>query len=211
MDLNHIIETFLTGIAGVITALQGPAVVEYVKAKFSKSEEDEEKDPIKRELEYSCVINEELEAIRLDMKADRCWILMYHNGGHFLHSKRSMQKFSVMFETSAPGVSGIGMVFNNIPVSLFSRSVDELVKNGKICIKDYKDPKIATFGLKEAAEATGARSSYSYALFDIVTDECIGTMGIDYLKKKNLDAHSIEELGNKAQRISGFLSKFIKE
>ena len=207
MDLTHIIETFLTGIAGVITALQGPAVVEYVKAKLSKKDDDSEKDPIKKELEYSCIINDELETIRGEMKADRCWILMYHNGGHFLHSKRSMQKFSVMFEANAPGVAGIGMIFSNIPVSLFSRSVDELIKNKRICIKDYKDPKISTFGLKEAAEATGARASYSYALFDIASDECIGTMGVDYMKRRDLDDESIENLQRKAQRISGFLSR----
>ena len=141
----------------VITTLIGPVVVEYVKTKLSKGP----KDPIKRELEYSSIINDELESIRETLDADRCWVTMYHNGGHFLHGKKSMQKFSVMFETSAPGVSGIGMVFNNIPVSLFSRATEEIIKNKHIYIKDYEDPTVATFGLKSGAEATGTRSSLS--------------------------------------------------
>ena len=135
---------------------------------------------------------------------------MYHNGGHFLHGKKSMQKFSVMFETSAPGVAGIGMVFNNIPVSLFSRATEEIIKNKHIYIKDYEDPTVATFGLKSGAEATGTRSSYSIGLFDLITEESIGTIGIDYLDVTKLNLSQLILLNEKAQRVSGFLSNFIR-
>jgi hypothetical protein len=190
----------------VITTLIGPVVVEYVKTKLSK----DPKDPIRRELEYSSIINDELESIREMLDADRCWVTMYHNGGHFLHGKKSMQKFSVMFETSAPGVSGIGMIFNNIPVSLFSRATEEIIKNKHIYIKDYEDPTVATFGLKSGAEATGTRSSYSIGLFDLITEESIGTIGIDYLDVTKLNLSQLILLNEKAQRVSGFLSNFIR-
>jgi len=121
-----------------------------------------------------------------------------------------MQKFSVMFETSAPGVSGIGMVFNNIPVSLFSRATEEIIKNKHIYIKDYEDPTVATFGLKSGAEATGTRSSYSIGLFDLITEESIGTIGIDYLNVTKLNLSQLILLNEKAQRVSGFLSNFIR-
>jgi hypothetical protein len=208
MDLNHIVETFLTGIAGVLTALQGPAVVEYVKAKLSK--DTDKKDPIKNELEYSCIINDELELIREELSADRCWISMFHNGGHYLHGNKSMQKFSIMFETTALGVSGVGMIFKNIPVSLFSKSVEEIIKNKHIYIKDYQDPKVATFGLKEGATASGTRSSYAVGLFDLVSGQCIGTIGIDYMDSKDLSPEEIAQLNEKAQRVCGFLSSFIR-
>jgi hypothetical protein len=203
---QHMFEMLSAVIIAVITTLVGPVLVEYVKAKLSAKPMD----PVRKELEYSCIINEELEEIRELLKADRCWVTMYHNGGHFLHSKKSMQKFSVMFESSAPGVSGVGMIFNNIPVSLFSRATEEIIKNKHIYIKDYEDPTVATFGLKAGAEASGTKSSYSIGLFDIITDESIGTIGIDYLKRTKLDVPQLILLNEKAQRVAGFLSNFIR-
>jgi hypothetical protein len=121
-----------------------------------------------------------------------------------------MQKFSIMFESSAPGVAGVGMIFNNIPVSLFSKSVEEIVTNKHIYIMDYSDPTVATFGLKAAAEASGTSSSYSVALLDIITEQCIGTLGVDYLKKTRLHAADLIVLNERSQRVAGFLSNFIK-
>lgn len=206
MDAQHMIEMTGAIVIAVITTLIGPAILEYIKVKLSPPHPD----PIKKELEYSCIINEELEDIREALNADRCWVTMYHNGGHFLHSKKSMQKFSVMFEASGPGVSGVGMVFNNIPVSLFSRATDEIIRNKHIYIKDYADPEVATFGLKAGAEATGTKSSYSVGLFDIITEQSIGTMGIDYLDVTKLEISQLIALNEKAQRVAGFLSNFIR-
>lgn len=206
MDSQHMFEIIGAIIIAVITALIGPAILEYVKVKLSPQPTD----PIKKELEHSCIINDELESIREEMNSDRCWISMFHNGGHYLHGNKSMQKFSIMFESSSPGVSGVGMIFNNIPVSLFSKSVDEIIKSGHIYIKDYSDPAIATFGLKEAATASGTESSYSIGLFDIKNDQCIGTMGIDYLDATELTTDQLMILNSKAQRVSGFLSTFIR-
>jgi hypothetical protein len=200
------VETIGAILIAIISTLIGPAVLEYVKVKISKKPED----PIKKELEYSIIINDELESIREELESDRCWISMYHNGGHYLHSKKSMQKFSIMFESSAPGVAGVGMIFNNIPVSLFSRAIEEIVKNKHIYISDYSDETIATFGLKPGAEASGTKSSYSVGLFDITNDQCIGTLGIDYLDKKRLTKDDIALLNEKAQRVAGFLSNFIR-
>jgi hypothetical protein len=199
-------EMFSAVIIAIITTLIGPAILEYVKVKLLSKPTD----PVKQELEYSCIINEELEVIREELKADRCWVTMYHNGGHFLHSKKSMQKFSVMFETSAPGVAGVGMIFNNIPVSLFSRATDEMMRNKHIYIKDYDDPTVATFGLKAGAEASGTKSSYAIGLFDIITDEIIGTIGIDFLKKSKLEVPQLIFLNERSQRVAGFLSNFIR-
>lgn len=206
MDTQHTIEMTGAIIIAVITTLISPAILEYVKSKLTKKNND----PIKRELEYSCIINEELEDIREELNADRCWVSMYHNGGYFLHGKKSMQKFSVMFEASGPGVSGVGMVFNNIPVSLFSRATDEIIRNKHIYIKDYTDPKVATFGLKAGAEATGTQSSYSVGLFDIITEQSIGIIGIDYLDITKLELPQLTVLNEKAQRVAGFLSNFIR-
>jgi hypothetical protein len=206
MDTQHMFEMASAVVIAVITTLIGPVIVEYVKSKLASNPID----PIKKELEYSCIINDELESIREDLDADRCWITMFHNGGHYLHGNKSVQKFSVMFETSAPGVAGVGMIFSNIPVSLFSKSIDEMIKNKHIYISDYSDATIATYGLKEAATASGTSSSYSVGLFDIISDQCIGTIGIDYLDKTKLNAAQLIILNEKSQRVAGFLANFIR-
>ena len=204
---QHMIEMLSAVLVAVISTLLGPSIVEYVKVRISSKAPA---DPIKNELEYSCIINDELEAIRETLEADRCWISMFHNGGHYLHGNKSMQKFSIMFETTAPGVAGVGMIFKNIPVSLFSKSVEEIIRNKHIYIKDYQNPKNATFGLKDAATASGTRSSYAIGLFDLITGQCIGTMGVDYLDSLELQSDQVSYLNEKAHMISGFLSSFIR-
>ena len=204
---QHMIEMIGTVLVAVISTLIGPSIVEYVKIRISSKPPS---DPIKNELEYSCAINDELESIREELGADRCWISMFHTGGYYLHGNKSMQKFSIMFETTAPGVAGVGMIFKNIPVSLFSKSVEEIIRRKHIYIKDYQNPKVATFGLKDAATASGTMSSYAVGLFDLISGQCIGTMGVDYLDATDLSLDKISYLNEKSHSVSGFLSSFIR-
>jgi hypothetical protein len=206
---QHTIELAGTLFAALITAMIGPSVVEYVKAKVDKSKEVI--DPVKQELKQSCVINEELEEIRETLKADRVWITVIHNGGNFLHSKRSMQKFSVLYEVEKAGVSGIGMIFNNIPVSLFTRSIQHISSGEVILIENVDDFKKPTYGLKSAFESVGTKSAMSKGLFDIETDALIGTIGVDYLAPKKLKESDIKYFTTKSERLSGYISNFIKK
>lgn len=204
---SHTLEMIGVIIVAVITAIIGPTIVEIVKLKLRGKDL---KDPIKEEVKQSRIILDELDEIRELLDCDRIWIQMYHNGGHYLLSNKSIQKFSIMYESVRPGVSMVGHIFNNIPISLYSRATDQLLEGGHIYIPDYFDPKIATYGLKTAAESTGTKSSYAVGLFDIETDKCIGSLGIDYLKKKKLKTESLNILNQRAQRVSGYISNFLK-
>jgi hypothetical protein len=204
------IELIGTVLVAMITALLGPAAVEYIKIKTSKNVKDES-DPVKKELEQSCVIVEEIEDIRQHLNADRVWITVIHNGGHYLHSNKSIQKFSVMHEVSKPGVSNIGMVFKNIPISLFSKSVQEQIEGKTIYIPDVDNPKVCTFGLKSAFESVGTKAAVSKGLVDIVTDSLIGTIGADFLQPHKLTNEELEYFKLKADRMSGYISTFIKD
>lgn len=207
---QHTIELIGTIIVALITALFGPAIVEYIKIKSSKTEK-EEADPVKKELEQSCVIVEEIEEIRQHLNADRVWITVIHNGGHFLHSNKSIQKFSVMHEVSKPGVSSIGMVFKNIPISLFSKSVQQLMSGDIINIPNVDDPNVSTFGLKPAFESVGTKSAVSKGLMDIATDSLIGTIGVDYLTPHKLTEEELNYFKLRSDRMSGYISTFIKD
>jgi hypothetical protein len=207
---QHTIELIGTVLVALITALFGPAAVEYIKLKTSKKE-TEESDPVKKELMQSCVIIEEIEEIREHLDADRVWITVIHNGGHFLHSNKSIQKFSVMHEVSKPGVSSIGMIFKNIPISLFSKSVQQQIEGKVINIPNVDDPNVSTFGLKPAFESVGTKAAVSKGLMDIATDSLIGTIGIDFLQPHQLTNEELEYFKLRADRMSGYISTFIKD
>lgn len=192
----------------LITALLGPVAVEYIKAKTAKKDSS---DPVKEELEQSCIINDELEDIRSLFAADRVWITVIHNGGHYLHTNKSIQKFSVMHEVSKPGISTIGMVFKNIPISLFTRSVEQQINGNVVYISDVDDPTIPTYGLKSAFESVGTKAAISKGIFDIGTNALIGTIGMDYLTPKTLTKEQINLFKIRAERISGYVSTFIKK
>lgn len=208
MDTN-MLELVATVIVALITAVVGPVLIEFVKSKLENNKKDEE-DIVKNELEISCVIMDELEEIREKLNADRVWISVIHNGGHFLHSNKSIQKFSVMYETQKIGVSAIGMVFKNIPISLFSRSVEQQLKGNIIYIPNIDDPTVATYGLKSGMESVGTKATISKGLFEITSDQLIGSIGVDYLSPKNLTKNEIDYFKLRGERMSGFISTFIK-
>jgi len=194
-------------LVAVITALVGPAGLEYVKAKLSKPTS---KDIVKDDIERNLVIFDEISEIRDMVDGDRIWISQFHNGGHFLHTNKSIQKFSITYEDVKPGVSSIIHLFTDIPLSLYSRSMNHIMENKHLWVSDFKDETNATYGLKSAAEATGTNSSYVIGLFDIVTDKCIGTMGVDYRDKKKLTQTQKDFLIERGSRLAGYLSIYLK-
>jgi hypothetical protein len=192
-----------------IVSTLGPAVVEWVKAKLSK---ETPQDVVKSELAKSCLINQEIEIILDTIHADRVWISQFHNGGKFLHSTKSIQKFSIFHEINAVGISPIAHTFRNIPASLYSRAFDELLKHGSIFITDYKDETVATYGLKGGAEAVGTKSCYMFALFNMGTNEFIGVMGVDWVTRaKGLKQDQLSYLSAEANRLSGYISNFLQD
>jgi len=203
---SHTLEMIGIIIVAVITAILGPTIVEIVKIKLRKKVTI---DPIKNEVVQSATILDELDEIRITLEGDRVWVKMYHNGGHFLLTNKSIQKFSVMYESCSTGVSNVGHIFRNIPISLYQRSTHQLMEHGHLYIPDFNDPKVATYGLKGAAESTGTVSTYAIALHDIGTNKCIGTLGIDYLKKNKLSKKELIFLNQRAERIGGYLSNFL--
>jgi hypothetical protein len=84
------------------------------------------------------------------------------------------------------------------------------MENKHLWISDFKDATIATYGLKSAADATGTNASYVIGLFDIVTDKCIGTMGVDYRDKKKLTQTQKDFLIERGSRLAGYLSVYLK-
>jgi hypothetical protein len=189
-------------IVAFITGILGPVILLYLKNKFDKKKSP---DMVKDALRVSELITSKIEHIREEFSADRVWITQFHNGGHFYPTGKSMAKFSIIYESVGTNTNSVQLNFQNIPVNLFSRSINRLLENDVIEIPDFKDETVATYGLKYVAEDHGCKSGY---LFSIKTIEgkFIGVLGLDFTKRKTrLDIESINHISNHSASIGGVL------
>ena len=195
-NISGIVIAFISGVIGPIGVLYLKHLLDKRKVK---------PDMVKETLRVSELVTTKIEHIKDEFDADRVWITQFHNGGNFYPTGKSMAKFSIMYETVNHGVSSVQSNFHNIPVNLFSKSINELLTNDIIEIPDYKDDSIATFGLKYIAEDTNCKSGYLFAI-KTIDDKFIGTLGLEYTKrKKKLDMESINHLQVHATSLGGVL------
>jgi hypothetical protein len=193
---SEVIVAFITGVLGPVSLL-------YLKSFLDKKKT--KPDMVTEALKVSELITSKIEHIKDEFKVDRVWVTQFHNGGHFYPTGKSMAKFSVIYESVNPSVSSIQTNFQNIPVNLFSRSINQLLENDVIEIPDFKDETIATYGLKYVAEESGCKSGYLFAI-KTIDDKFIGTLGLDFTKRKTkLDMESINHLQVHATAIGGVL------
>ena len=196
-------------IVAFITGVLGPVLLLFIKNKLEKKQE--KPDMVLETLKVSELVMTKLEHIKEEYKSDRVWITQFHNGGNFYPTGKSIAKFSIMYEVVGAGVQSVQSNFRNIPVNLFSRSINNLLENGSIEIPDYKDETVATYGLKYIAEDTGCKSGYLFAI-KTIEGKFIGTLGLDYTKRKTkLDNDSINDLEHQSALIGGVLMTHLQQ
>ena len=196
-------------IVAFITGVLGPLLLLFIKNRLDKKAE--KPDMVLETLKVSELVMTKLDHIKDEFKADRVWVAQFHNGGNFYPTGKSMAKFSIIYESVAPSVSSIQGNFHNIPVNLFSRSINQLLEHDTIEIPDFKDDTVATFGLKYIAEDTGCKSGYLFAI-KCIEGRFIGMLGIDYTKKKTkLDMESINHLQQHSASIGGVLMTHLNQ
>ena len=186
-----------------ITGVIGPILVIFIKDKLEKRKP--KPDMVADALKVGELITHKIEHIKDEFKADRVWITQFHNGGHFYPTGKSMAKFSVIYETVSLSAQSIQSNFQNIPVNLFSKSINQLLENDVIEIPDFTDDTISTYGLKYLAETTGSKSEYLFAI-KTLDNRFIGSLGIEFTREQvNLDMESINHIMMHASSIGGVL------
>lgn len=197
-------------VGAFVTGVFGPVVVQAIK-HWIEYKKEKNKDIIKQTVEVNKDVEDRIEKIREDFEADRIWISQIHNGGHFLPTGKSIQKFSMFYEVVQLGLPSVKYQFQNIPLSLFTKSVEELIKNDMIIIPSYDDPDVNKFGLSDVSSLSGCKSSYLFALKDIY-GRYIGTFGVEYINQEtNLEERDIQELSRLASTIAGTIMKNFHE
>ena len=202
-NVMELLGAFLTGVVGPILYL--------FVSKYLQKEKDKKRDKVKETIVNTALITEEIEEMREEFESCRVWISQFHNGGNFYPTGKSIQKFSIFYEVTKTGISSVSHTFNNIPTSLYPHAFNHML-NGEqkgIFINDFKDKKVATYGLKGAADSVGTKSSYVIPLFTL-DEKFIGCLGMDYVsRKKKLTKDQWEHLQIKAGRIAGYLSSHL--
>ena len=203
--MDGIYQLIIAFISGVL----GPILLLYIKHILNKQKI--KPDMVMDTLRVSELVNQKIEHIKEEFGADRVWVSQFHNGGNFYPTGRSMAKFSIVYETVGPNTNSVQTNFKNIPVNLFSKSINELYNNNVIEVPDFKDEKIATFGLKYVAEESNCKSSYLFAI-KTIEEKFIGVLSVDFTKRKTkLDVESINHLQNHATAIGGVLMTYLKQ
>ena len=194
-------------IVAFITGILGPIIVIIVKYYYEKSKN--KPDIVTETLEISERVMGKLDEVKEEYHADRVWVTQFHNGGHFYPTGKSIAKFSVVYETVNIGVGSIQSNFQNIPVSLFSKSTNHLLEKDIIEISDYKNDTIATHGLKYVAEESNCKSGYLFAI-KTIDDKFIGCLGLDFTKRKTkLEPEAINQISIAATAIGGVLNNHL--
>jgi hypothetical protein len=194
-------ESFTAITIAFITGVLGPVLILLIKNRLDRNKPD----MLTEALKTGELVMARLDHIREEFKADRVWVTQFHNGGHFYPTGKSIAKFSVIYETVSPNTSSIQSNFQNIPVNLFTKSMNQLLSADTIEIPDYKDDAVATYGLKYVAEESNCKSGYLFSI-KTIDDKFIGVLGLDYTKRKTrLDVESINHLAVHASSLGGAL------
>jgi hypothetical protein len=197
--------TSIAILTAILTSIIGPTVVYLIQFYSLKQLKRQSKDSIRKTLTYNIQVENKIEEIRDLYKADRVWIDQFHNGGNFYPTGQSIQKFSMFYEVVGLNIPSIKMLFQNIPVSLFSKSINELAEKEVITIPDFLDDNSINNSLRYFSKETKCKSVYLFAIKSI-DDRFIGIMGLDFVKKKTkLTEEEINQIAIEASSIGGVL------
>lgn len=155
------------------------------------------------------VVSIKLEDIKDRYQADRVTLCQFHNGGCFYPSGNSIMKFSMFYEIPGIGIERVQDKYQNVPVSLFQRILDEIFKTGYLVVPDHKKLQTELIAIRYMVEDTKLKSSYRFSI-QTIDNKKIGILGIDYYKKKRvLKSDEILQLVKTAALLAGEINNKI--
>ena len=161
-----------------MTGIAGPLLL--MLTRYYLDKRNKQKDPIRESAEAGTLVVHKLQEMQDVFDFDRIWITQFHNGGHFYPTGKSIQKFSMVYELVNQHAESVRHNFQNIPINLFSRSINHLLEEDVIKVSDFKDETIPTYGLRYIAQETDTKSTYMFALKSI-EGRMIGVLSIELM------------------------------
>lgn len=198
-------ELIVALITAVTTSVVGPVAVHYIKSATEKKK----KDPLSEAIEANQLITDKLEQVKDCVSADRVWLLQFHNGGYFFPTGKSIQKFSMVYEMVNQSIVPCQGQLQNIPVSLFSRSINNLHKGFVISIPDTSIENKQFEGITSVIPGAGVKSTYMFPVYTI-KNEFVAIVGVDYVsKKKSLTTEEVTDIDLEISTIGGVLNNYL--
>ena len=173
--------TSLTVIIALVTALIAPVVVEWIKVNFIHKKS---KDSLGESINSDEKIDTQLEIMMEELKCDRICIAQFHNVGHFYPTGKSIKKFSIFYERTSEKAASIKETFQNIPVSLFPKVFSLLYKSGEINIPNCKENTVDCGLFPVQGKGYKTKSFYMLSIEDL-TSNFVGTLTISYYGKEH--------------------------
>jgi len=196
--------TMLTTIAvALITAVFGPIAMAWAKRQF---ENQPPTNQITESLKLNSMVDDQLDAMMVELQANRIWVSQFHNGGHFYPTGKSIQKFSIFYEKATPGTIHTQHTFQNIPCSLFSKSLAHLNEEGEISVPNFRDHN--SYDLQNVAEQHNTSSFYLISLEDL-KGKFIGCLAISYTDEYRLSKEDWIFIRQKAGVIGTLLDEYL--
>ncbi len=199
MDLTAILTLIATVIVALITSVFGPMLVEWIKHKFAKK-----RDPISEAISHNSIIDHQLDLISDELNCNRVWIAMFHNGGHFYPTGKSIQKFSIFHERIKDGTTSIMDTFQNIPISLFPKTFAKLHESTEVYLSQPE-----SFDLDVFSRNYNTKSMYMFTLEDL-EGRFIGTLALEYNNETSLLKDDFIFIRQKLGIIGNMLTQYLK-
>lgn len=192
-------EYLLPIVLAILTTLISPLIIEWFKIRLTKTKID----PLSEAIKHNEEVNHQLELLLNELSGDRIWIAMFHNGGHFYPTGKSIQKFSIFHERTNLDTDSIMDTFQNIPVSLFPKSLSKLYTEGELFINNDN-----IYDFNFFSKNHGINSLNMFSIEDL-DGRFIGMMAIEFKKAKKFNKEDYIFIRNKLGAIGGILSKYL--
>jgi hypothetical protein len=124
---TSIISTIITTFGSIIVALITVVVKTKLDARKAKTEKEKEEVIDEAGVEEMVLVQDWLHDFRQKYEFDRVGIFQFHNGGKFFQGK-SMKKFSMTYESVAPGYEKIKRTQQNVLASEYPQWISNMLK-----------------------------------------------------------------------------------
>lgn len=200
----------IIGLIGIgtatITAVVGPIVVEYVKTKIAIKKKSD--NLLEETFVYDSLITDRLEEIKDHFDVDRMWMIQFHNGGHFYPTGKSIQKFSMVQERLKEGLQPCMYMFQGIPVSMCSKTINKLYDGQHVSNKSDSGSSYK-FGITTISDST-IEESYMFSV-NTIDGAFVAVVGLDFKEMKGFTETQLLEIDAQVAVIGGVLSNYLKK
>ena len=193
------------GLFSVITKFGGDYVLKKLELRETQRKEEALKKSvgnIEREIINHSQVDTICKEIKDFIKASKCNVWMFHNGGYFFTGS-DIQKVSMVAGVTDNASEDLKVNFTNIPIGVFSRNLTKLIK------EDYTHERNELAYSDTLAVLNAQFDVTSSALFKLKSvdkKDWVGLLAIGWLNHNELTEKEIEFINEKLVEISRLLS-----